>query len=170
MNWGIRAFAWLRSSLVFIAFFYSQIGFAQTGCHQWLGTCDYYLCLDAAFSCSSNNYLSRFGYKYCHHFDTEVYSHLTSNGQAWLDRVKFCLQESIENYEQFDWSTPNTTQCRRLHRRSVSSHSNCYVQTGYCELPGNDRRKIRQVILPSLWQPDLFAEALQIFSSCGHMN
>lgn len=144
--------------------------FAKSSCQSHLGSCEYYACLNESFFCPTYNYLSDFGYLYCHHFDAKIKQQLGEEAQVWLESVKLCLQLEIENHKNFDWSKPNTHQCQKLQQFSIGSHSDCYVQTGYCGLPDQDREKIRRVILPSLWRMDLFQEGLEIFAACGHAS
>lgn len=130
-----------------------------------MGSCDYYLCMNEAYLCDQENYLYNFGYKYCEAYNKEEVDDVSQEGKSWLDRVRLCLQYEVEDmgFENFDWSKKT---CSHIKKKAFDSHSDCYYETGFCDLTLSDKVKIIDVFKRELYRPALWREALQIEFQC----
>ena len=97
---------------------------------------DYYRCVDRTLQdgagCGRGGYPLCFGAKYADRSFFETWDGLSPAGQDFFVAVSPCLQarmaESIE---------PGST-CDAVWELGFSTHADCYVESGFCDLPTDD--------------------------------
>ena len=110
---------------------------AADDCGAWLdltecGACQYYACREAEAQCGADGYLLGYGGLYCDRFATVTELKGSPAVAAWLEDVRACLVQSL------DQLAPPGTSCDDLWDIGVDSHSDCYLQTGFCDLAVSD--------------------------------
>ncbi len=95
------------------------------------GACDYYRCREQEDACGPDGYHLGFGYHYCNAFRLIAERHASPEAQGWLSRVRRCLIETLDRDE-------TEGDCNQLKERAFDSHVECYVKTGFCDLPLSD--------------------------------
>jgi hypothetical protein len=89
-------------------------------------TCTFYsTCVESAIPCGSSGYAIGYGQKFCNLF-TQNFNDFDSNGQRWIDNVRYCLQNSLlpEVALAEEGQAPT---CTALQSYAFASHVNCYV-------------------------------------------
>ena len=109
-------------------------------CRDLLGTCEYYLCRDRKHPCGDRGYYRGFGHKYCNRFTNDTRPRMTTTGQEWLDCVRNCLQDHLEQNVAVD------ADCGDAKDSAIGSHARCYVQCGLCSLPPGDLTRIQDAV------------------------
>ncbi len=101
----------------------------QEGC----ASCGYYACRDEAreVPCGPDGFPLGYGERYCNRFSLITFEHVSPAGQLWLTEVRECLQV------EFDALSDELT-CEDLAEAAYDTHPECYVQTGFCDLPWTD--------------------------------
>lgn len=127
--------------------------------------CDYYKHLEDQKRClsSGSDYLVNYGHFYCTIFLQRAQS-WGGERAAWLEKVALCLQEKVD--EARDLS------CKKMERHAFRTHSDCYAETGFCELSPADRRSILKTLVRApLFRrlPQTLIEAHQIFGHCRQL-
>lgn len=133
---------------------------AQQPCQELINSCQYYACKNTQLRCADKNYLYNFGYKNCVQFEIDRHF-FSTQGQQFLDRVRPCLQNKIEqeNPEQFI--------CPNVENYVYDHHVQCYIENGYCELNAEDKQQITIEVHGSLISnPQLFQTAIKIQHKC----
>lgn len=118
----------------------SQPAEPEEVCRDSLGTCEYYLCRDRKHPCGDRGYYRGFGHKYCNRFTNDTRPRMTTTGQEWLDCVRNCLQEHLEQNVAVD------ADCGDAKASAIASHARCYVQCGLCSLPPGDLTRIQDAV------------------------
>lgn len=152
-----------RSLLALTLFCASLSSFAASHCQPRQDSCEMYKCEEGLRGCGDKGYLLSFGHKYCQLFldsDTSKYGPL---GQLWLVNVRYCLQEELEEM-------PRDLSCRELQQNGFESHVPCYVQTGFCSLPLQDKVNIFIDIRRSLLKPQVILSGLEVMKECMSMK
>ena len=86
-------------------------------------------------SCEKVNYYKDFGYKYCQIFkDSRFVSKRSAKTQTWLNEVSLCLMYASDYIASQNSEIKGRRQCKQIKRQSFDVHSNCYVDTGFCEI------------------------------------
>ncbi len=106
---------------------------ADAACDAWFaaddcGLCEYYRCREALQPCGPDGYLLGYVGKYCDRFARVTEPKVSPRASAWLKRVRRCLVEYLEAEVPYD------ADCAEVDRRGTDSHTQCYVETGFCEL------------------------------------
>ncbi|KAK2590393.1 hypothetical protein QQS21_011930 [Conoideocrella luteorostrata] len=106
---------------------------SQPQCQNPPPTCDFYeSCAEAALLCGPGGYPLGYGLKNCQKFMQRL-QYFTSAGRTWIFKVMTCLQHFlITPLSQCDMS------CNRIKDIAFSSHPQCYVESGVCDLPLSD--------------------------------
>lgn len=123
---------------------------AEDGCAAYIGadgcgSCDYYLCKEAAAedkACGSDGYYVGFGHKYCDRLTSVTRPRMSAAGQAWIDATRQCLMTVLEPAVEDHHSCPD------IKRIAFDSHPACYVDSGFCELPLGDMWSVVMTIEP----------------------
>jgi hypothetical protein len=96
--------------------------------HDDCGLCSYYDCREQTAQCGPDEYLVDYVGRYCRRFAQVTEPRVSPAAAAWLQRVRRCLAEWLEDNVAYDAS------CSEIATRGTSSHAVCYVETGFCEL------------------------------------
>ena len=107
------------------------------------GQCSYYECLEEKAQCGKDGYLMNFVGKYCNRFTQVTYPRLSVFGKVWLEGVRECLINNMEN-GYYDGES-----CEEIEERGIEDHISCYVDTGICSLPVSDWLNILGTIPPN---------------------
>lgn len=129
-----------------------------TKCDHLLDDCEYYSCIEAEKQCGKRGYPLGFGKKYCLKFDEKKES-LSEEGQEWMLRVRSCLIQEMEQFEQ-------TLTCKKFKKQSVKVHVPCYINSGYCQLSKKDRKAVIKIIRWSTWRPSILSAGVKVLKSC----
>lgn len=107
--------------------------------------CDYYLCRDAeaATACGADGYYRGFGYAYCERYLEVTTARLSPAGQRFAHDVRRCLMQAMEA------TIPVDAACPDVQAAAYASHPDCYVASGFCELPWRDWVAIAATIRPA---------------------
>ena len=124
--------------------------------YEGCGACEYYRCREATAHCGPEGYLMNYAYRYCQRFRLVAESQMSPAGQAWFRRVRRCLITTLDAVEQGN-------DCSSIEEIGFRSHPECYIQTGFCELPTSDWVKVFNTVDPD----DLrFRELLTAGNGC----
>ena len=104
--------------------------------------CDFYRCREetSVGMCGGDGYYLGFGYEYCRRYRQVTEPHMSPQGQVWSANTRRCLMETL------DAEIPDSQDCRALIQAGYASHPNCYLGTGFCELPVLDWARIVNTI------------------------
>lgn len=130
-----------------------------SACNQYIGTCEYYQCQEQEYHCGEDGYLMHFGHRYCERFYQKLNERLSPKGQEWIDQVKVCLQEKMEQFTD-DHS------CKKLKKLAYRSHSDCYLKANFCQLSLSDKQKIIRFLGPELFKFRTQKEGFQVLYHC----
>lgn len=128
-------------------------------CSELIGTCDYYLCRESVQHCGEDGYFLRFGYHYCSRFFKEVKPNVSEREQQWLERVGSCLQRKVDDI-------PLYQSCLRAEDEAITSHTECYVQTGFCAMPMSMRFRLFSIVYGELKDERMFSTFMSILKRC----
>ena len=148
--------------IALLAFILSFNLYAFEECQHLIEECAYYACVEGIKKCGERKYFIGFGLKYCNSFDFRS-AKFSEEGKLWLDDVKSCLIESIDSLDE-------SLSCRKLKKASISSHVNCYVKSGYCNLSFRDKKEVIKTIKGALWRPSILRAGLKINFKCGKVE
>jgi hypothetical protein len=138
----------------FLSFFLSLKSFAAAGP---FAECSFYSEKSEELGCDENNYLTRFGAKYCNLFleKEAIFSEL---GKIFLPQIRDCLIQQLKIRDDLT--------CENVQRRGISSHVQCFVEHGYCRMPFSDRFKIYMLARKDFAKYRLFSTAFRIDFLC----
>lgn len=117
-------------------------------------SCQYYLCIEQELQCGAKGYLKYFGHYYCETY-LKHSSKLSTFGELWLYRARLCLQQKIEQIAF------QARDCQDLHQLAITSHVDCYVSTGYCQLVELDQFKIKAIAAQELFRSGRVIDSLR---------
>ncbi|GEM_PF-2109441 len=92
--------------------------------------CSYYCQKHAELGCDTKNYLTNFGYRYCHLFVDKETTY-TKHAQNVLSKIRSCLVNHLAKQ-------PNVT-CDNVADIAIQSHVDCYNENHFCELSPQDQ-------------------------------
>ena len=147
-------------SILFI-YFYTSTGFSSV-CAEAVGSCDFYQCLESVNPCGDQGYAVHFGYKFCTKSENQLLSKMPDDqGRRWvLDTMK-CLQQALS--DQLD---PSEISCQKIKKTGYATHLECYIQSGYCELPGQDKKEIIKLLKFQLLKPKNIIQGIHLLQAC----
>lgn len=121
--------------------------------------CEYYRCAAerSELSCTFREYYISMGLKYCQRFTGYATPRLSAAGKRWMKRTRACLMNYIED------NVPEDATCSETTNLALSSHAQCYVDNGFCDLPPSDWLQVLNTISP--WDNNLM-EILTTGVSC----
>lgn len=128
-------------------------------------SCDFYQCAENTFQCGDGGYFKAFAAPYCHLFLSEDFLQKNSTTtQKWLIEVASCLQQSIKQAA----SENNNLSCQQIRLKAINAHAKCYYETGFCQIPRNDRMLLAKTLIKDTWNDfDILRQGLQIQKLCG---
>lgn len=92
----------------------------------------FYRCAEQTLGCGADGYLLGYGTRYAERFYRSTRPWMSAQGQRWIDATLLCLQTALR--DRID----ATTSCADVRTRAFDSHPECYVDSGFCELPFTD--------------------------------
>ena len=131
---------------------------AESPCAEVLGHCSYYSCQEQQHQCGDEGYYLAFGKEYCERYDAEA-PFFGIEGQNWLPKVRDCLQLSLE-------LSPERASCSNVRAFSILKHLDCYLETGFCDLPPLDQLHVYAVAADQFGVPDLMEFFKNLQSAC----
>jgi len=86
--------------------------------------CSWYSdCLEAKYNCGDTGYPIGYGEKFCNLFQ-QNYQSFSSQGQAWINAVRKCLQVTLVPVLQ---TSAASLTCYQLKTKAFDSHVPCYI-------------------------------------------
>jgi hypothetical protein len=143
--------------IVAMSFLFSALAFAQSSCPPANDSCNYYLCKASQLRCTDNDYPIRFGYRLCQRY-LENQSRSSDRLQAWLPKVRLCLQQKFEQLK--------VSSCSSVEDAAFSTHVECYVQTGFCALTARDRAWLIYVTSWDMLHSEALRTAIAVDRAC----
>jgi hypothetical protein len=100
-----------------------------------IDTCDFYAdCLESAFECRADGYPLHFGERLCRVFLDNDYK-FSASDQDWSSAVRKCLQDALV-HTTIDLR--DSISCDDLKALAFSSHVDCYIDNGFCDIELSD--------------------------------
>ncbi|MCA9490657.1 MAG: hypothetical protein KC621_12085 [Myxococcales bacterium] len=123
---------------------------------------EYYVCLDARLGgCGEDGYPLGYGAFYAERYLLEVRPLVSEAGQAFLDAVSVCLQQDMAAFAT-DAST-----CDEVWDHGFSSHPDCYVASGFCEVDLESQLAIADAVEPEDTElPEQQEQVLEVAIRC----
>jgi hypothetical protein len=119
----------------------------------------FYQCAEQALHCGPDGYLIGYGTRYAERFYRYTRPWMSPAGKRWIDATLVCLQEKLR--ERIDAQTS----CDDVRTIAFDSHPECYVESGFCELPVTDWFAVAATIDGRDW---LSQDALRQVSTTAH--
>jgi hypothetical protein len=119
----------------------------------------FYQCAEQTLHCGPDGYLIGYGTRYAERFYRYTRPWMSPAGKRWIDATLVCLQETQR--ERIDASTT----CDDVRTIAFDSHPECYVESGFCELPVTDWFAVAATIDGRDW---LSQDALRQVSTTAH--
>ena len=136
----------------------SMANTVAASCERFIDhSCDYYLCKEEQFRCGKNGYPLKFGYPNCKKY-VHAHKDFKQRAQLFLSTVRICLQEELESAK--------AKNCKALNRVSYDSHVQCYVESGFCELPFGQKMKIASIVRKDIFLVTSIRTANEINFAC----
>lgn len=122
----------------------------------------YYVCLDAALGgCGEDGYPLGYGAFYAERYLVEVRPTVSAAGQAFLDAVSVCLQQDMAAF------VTETATCDEVWDHGFSSHPDCYVDSGFCEVDLDSQLAIADAVEPEDQElPEQQEQVLEVALRC----
>ena len=140
--------------------FSKSIAVRNKSCESLIGTCDFYLCQEQKNPCGLDGYNLTFGYKYCSGSKFKLLNEMTTPlGKSWVSDVFQCLQKRN--------LTLSTNVCSEIKKESYDSHPDCYVQAGFCDLKGNEKVHIFNLIKKEILSFQTVVQGADLIKQCG---
>lgn len=150
-----------KALAIFLICFYVSTGISAV-CSQAVGSCDFYQCLESISPCGDHGYAIHFGYKFCTKSENQLMQNMPDDqGRRWvLDTMK-CLQQALS--DQLDESEIS---CQKIKKTGYATHLGCYIQSGYCDLPKQDRSEIIKLLKFQLLKPQNIIQGIHLLQAC----
>jgi hypothetical protein len=132
-------------------------------CSSKIGSCEYYRCRESVQPCGKDGYFQRFGYPYCSLISKKLGAQVTPAEKAWIERAAVCLQTEL-NAMPVDWA------CSRTEDEAIISHTNCYIDAGFCKTSMDMRLKLFTMIYKELKDPRMISVFFKIVKACEKYN
>ena len=109
-------------------------------CTSLIGTCEYYQCVEKTEQCGSKGYYLKFGKHYCEKYKNDQAKY-SEKGQEFLIKIRSCLQQGLELEHT---NTNKYPKCDDALKFAVGTHKSCYTKYGFCDLPSDDKARIKR--------------------------
>lgn len=123
-----------------------------------LESCQYYQEAEASFQCGASGYLMRDAYPMCVYY-VQMAPFMSWETRAWLPDIRLCLQERL-------FQRRDSLSCESLNRVAIQTHVDCYIETGYCDLPMMSKTELTLITLPQMTNPTWRKTAEMIIQNC----
>uniref|UniRef100_A0AC34GA87 Uncharacterized protein n=1 Tax=Panagrolaimus sp. ES5 TaxID=591445 RepID=A0AC34GA87_9BILA len=130
--------------------------------------CAAYNLLEAQVNCGPDGYLMNYGIVYCHRFFTPAYyNQFDAAGKAFVDCTGQCLVNKATAIVNQQVSS-NDIDCTEISDKAIDSHSDCYLQCGFCNVCKKNKKAFFNVLQADAFaNPKLLNEAFQTVGKCG---
>jgi hypothetical protein len=128
----------------------------NTGADQ-LATCEFYKNKARELQCSEDNYLMRFGYRYCRAFARSE-KDFSSEGRKALRFIRACLIQTLKDN--------NKVSCASAENIALRSHYDCYIAGGYCDFSFGDKFTLFDIVGEELLDEAYGDVALELEDYC----
>lgn len=125
-------------------------------------SCEFYSCKETNRPCGPKGYWEKFAVPYCNVFLKKQDS-FNRPTRVFLQKVRLCLQASIEHYT-------HSASCTDIKKLAFNSHVNCYVDSGFCHLSKVDQLSIAKEVRASFLEADTWREAAAVNRACEQLN
>lgn len=148
-----------------------MILFLLLALNTFASPCDEYLQIDKRLQqksrdhgsgCGPNGYLQAYGYHYCEVF-LEAKDEFLPESQKVLARIRSCLIRQIKVRE------PNLT-CETVEDLAYSTHTPCYVASGYCQMDSEDRANLKMHLADQIFNPRAWEEYFNLQEACSRRD
>lgn len=139
-------------------------------CAALIGTCDYYLCVEANHQCGAGGYPVGYGYKYCNRSLFGLLQEMQSEvGRQWVVKTVRCLQTKLNDEIGSAGAGRGAMamSCDQIRQTALDSHPDCYVDSGFCEMPMADKMKIFNTVKSELLSSSTVSQATKTLSRCA---
>lgn len=136
-------------------------GSLPSNCTPAKDSCDYYLCKARELNCTSTDYPVKFGYKLCQRYLQDQHT-APRAFETWFPAVRECLQKKFDALQLHS--------CQNIDETAFSTHVDCYIQTGFCQLSTSDKAWL---VVETSWQmfdPLAMQTALQVQHACDQQQ
>lgn len=127
---------------------------AEASEYRW---CKAYPLLNQKLGCEKDNYLVRFGQKYCEVYvrTNETFSPKT---QVTLRKIRHCLvKDALLN--------PSLS-CANSEAMAMKSHIGCYLESGFCKVPLHEQVAIWWLAKSETVQPSFLRTMYAVRAAC----
>lgn len=159
---------WKYVCFLFLAsLFFLEAGGAKPAenCDVLLGSCAYYRCLEEKLQCGSDGYLMGFAHKYCERSMNTLPQRMeSSQSEQWIFKTSLCLQKRISDGSLAENSSRPS--CHKLQKDAYSSHSTCYVSSGFCELKFKEKLAVLNSIKAEAFSLRAWGQFFEIIDKC----
>lgn len=135
---------------------------AEQTCGETIGSCEFYTCISEFRDCKANQYPLAFGKMYCEKFWQDQINY-SIFGQAVLHELRTCLQVKL-------LESQHNASCSQMRGLAYSQHIECYLSSGFCELPAKDKARLIRTVSGELKDKAFLATAWRIEKSCLQIN
>ncbi len=122
-----------------------------------LDQCEYYAYKARSLGCSKDNYLLKFGYRYCRAFEKRQ-AKFSVAARPVLDKIRSCLILEMEQRQPA---------CLTAEAHGFNSHVPCYLLSGFCGLSGSDKLHIFWIIRDQVANANFRKVASVITRACA---
>lgn len=145
--------------LFFTTLAISVVSTANTNCSQYIGTCDYYSCLESYNKCGDKGYYLNFGLHYCKKY-VQSEAEYSDNGQTFLNNIRSCLQEKLEEQNILP-------DCSHIKEFAVNTHKQCYEENNYCKLSFFDKLRVQFIAKKEIFDKNFSQFAVYLNQLCS---
>lgn len=129
------------------------------------GECSFYDCFEERYPCGECGFARDYAMYNCERFtNPRFYNNFNSQGRQWVNNTGRCLTKKMKTlYERPSLS------CRETKTYMLGVISDCYVQSGFCDIMiGNARALVDVYEVDNFLQSiGVFREVFQIASHCA---
>lgn len=130
-------------------------------CSAKVGSCDYYQCAEKYHRCGREGYYQKFGHPYCSMFLSQTIGEVSPQGREWILRVGRCLQQKLAFYSK------ESDPCWFIEQLAISTHAECYVEAGGCELDVSDLVPVVQTFWREFADSRVFWQGIDYVAACA---
>jgi hypothetical protein len=100
-------------------------------------SCSSYYEINDSMACGADSYLNTLAIPYCEAY-TKNLSKFSEAGQAVLRSITSCLQGELK-------SNQSNLTCDNIRDFGISSHYQCYVDGGFCNMPASEKARVMYI-------------------------
>ena len=120
--------------------------------------CSAYLLKSQQLDCSSDNYLTQFGYNYCVAYLSKTLD-FSVKGQFILNNIRLCLINKL--FQE------SSLTCKNVKTKAQRMHIDCYSENHFCDLNIIDKNKVFWIAKKEVLDPVFLRTLLSVIKSCN---